>query len=138
MDGPVKEQPETIIPETIGGMLTSKRYARLRKMGIKADEIAALVLLHERGQYPGQNLFLAQKKKEILTKKHKKLRLKAQKEILAKFREMRGEWKESLLKAKKELEGEGVDFDKARTESEQRQKEIKELVKEEVKKIGRK
>jgi hypothetical protein len=133
----IKEQPELIVPKTIAGMLTNKRYTKLRKMGIKAEEIAALCLLHERGQYPGERLFSATKKKEILSKKYKKLRKSAEKEIVAKYREMRAEMRESLKKAKAQLESEGVDFEKLNAEAKEQQMKIKEALKEEIKKSGR-
>lgn len=127
-----KDNP--IVPKTIAGMLPSARYAQLRKMGVKVEEIAALCVMHERGQYPGNRLFVAKKKKEILSLEYKKLRKKTEKEIRAKFREMQAEWLVTLRAAKAKLEAEGVDFKKEAEKAKIRGKKITEVVKKEVKK----
>ena len=112
----MSEEKEVVIPQTIGGMLKSGRYAWLRKKGIKTDEIAALVLMHERGPYPGERLFTGKNKRTILDPKYKKLRKQTEKEIGSKYREMRKGMEASLLKAKEKLAKEGVDWDKVTEE----------------------
>ncbi len=129
----LKEQPEVVTPKTMVGMLHSKRYAQLRKMGVKMEEIAAIALMAERGQFPGERLFTAKKKRELLTKEHKKVRNQTVREIQAKYQEMRRKMVRILKKSKKDLEKQGVDFDAEREKSKERIEESRKIVKEALK-----
>ena len=130
----LKEQPELITPETIAGMLTKERWEWLRKKGITVNEIAALSIMHHRGQYPGQRLFTSKSKSHILDKRYKKLRLKTEKEVRKKYQSMRAEWIQELKHTKAKLEAEGVDFEAVNKEAGERNKKIIEVVKEQIEK----
>jgi hypothetical protein len=121
-----KKIPKDVIqPLTIGGMLKQERYKKLRQMGLKADEIAALCWLHEKGEYPGELLFSGTKR-QILSTKYRRLRIAAVKEVNKKFRQMRKAMIETLKKTKEKMESEGVDFKSANQETKQLQEELKE------------